>query len=68
MGWIGMLAGAGLGGYGIYRALRDGSGGGSGDAAGAALVLGSILGAVVGGILLSLPARGLEALYHWIFG
>ena len=69
LGWLGMIAGGIAGGWLFVLAVRNGSGSGNGggDAALYALILAVALGAVAGGLILTLPVRGLEALWEWIF-
>lgn len=66
LGWLGMIGGGILGGVaGVLVILRYP---GPGEAAWGVMAVFVTGGAVVGGTLLTLPVRGLEELWRWLFG
>lgn len=68
LGWTGMIAGGLAGGTVVAVLVFRGEASGSGEALFAAVFAGGLVGAVVGGMVMTLPARGIEALWEMIFG
>ena len=68
LGWTGMVAGGIAGGTVVVVLLVRGDATGSGEAFFPAVVVGALAGAVVGGVVLTLPVRGIEALWEMLFG
>lgn len=67
-GWVGMVAGGAFGGVALFAVTFVHNPGGAVEAALPVFAIGAIGGAVAGGIVLTLPVRGIEALWDLFFG